>query len=288
MKKSKMLPYLLLLPCFLVVIILYGYPMVLTFINSFNRVNLLTGSSDFIGLANYKSIFNDPQFYKSLSVTVKYTIITVFLKIFLGFLLAYLLSSNIFAKKQFRFLVLIPWAIPQVAVSTLWKWILDGRYGYINYFFMKLGITKSPILFLSDPNIALYCAAFVDAWLGISFVSMMFLAALEQIPTSLYEAAEIDGANKRRQFFDITLPGIKHTFVTILILVTIWTFNSFNVIYVLTQGGPMRSTETLIIKIYQEAFSRFNIGASSALTMIVVVILSLMTFIYSRRLLNEK
>lgn len=288
MKKSKMLPYLLLLPCFLVVIILYGYPMVLTFINSFNRVNLLTGSSDFIGLTNYKAIFNDPQFYKSLSVTVKYTIITVFLKIFIGFLLAYLLSSNIFAKKQFRFLVLIPWAIPQVAVSTLWKWILDGRYVYINYFFMKLGITKSPILFLSDPKIALYCAAFVDAWLGISFVSMMFLAALEQIPTSLYEAAEIDGANKRRQFFDITLPGIKHTFVTILILVTIWTFNSFNVIYVLTQGGPMRSTETLIIKIYQEAFSRFNIGASSALTMIVVVILSLMTFIYSRRLLNEK
>ena len=288
MKKSKMLPYLLLLPCFLVVIILYGYPMVLTFINSFNKVNLLTGKSDFIGLANYKSIFNDPQFYKSLSVTVKYTIITVFLKIFLGFLLAYLLSSNIFAKKQFRFLVLIPWAIPQVAVSTLWKWILDGRYGYINYFFMKLGITKSPILFLSDPNIALYCAAFVDAWLGISFVSMMFLAALEQIPTSLYEASEIDGANKTRQFFDITLPGIRQTFVTILILVTIWTFNSFNVIYVLTQGGPMRSTETLIIKIYQEAFSRFNIGASSALTMIVVVILSLMTFIYSRRLLNEK
>lgn len=288
MKKSKMLPYLLLLPCFLVVIILYGYPMVLTFINSFNKVNLLTGSSDFIGLANYKSIFNDPQFYKSLSVTVKYTVITVFLKIFLGFLLAYLLSSNIFAKKQFRFLVLIPWAIPQVAVSTLWKWILDGRYGYINYFFMKLGITKSPILFLSDPNIAIYCAAFVDAWLGISFVSMMFLAALEQIPTSLYEASEIDGANKTRQFFDITLPGIRQTFVTILILVTIWTFNSFNVIYVLTQGGPMRSTETLIIKIYQEAFSRFNIGASSALTMIVVVILSLMTFIYSRRLLNEK
>lgn len=283
-----MLPYLLLLPCFLVVIILYGYPMVLTFINSFNKVNLLTGSSDFIGLANYKSIFNDPQFYKSLSVTVKYTIITVFLKIFLGFLLAYLLSSNIFAKKQFRFLVLIPWAIPQVAVSTLWKWILDGRYGYINYFFMKLGITKSPILFLSDPNIALYCAAFVDAWLGISFVSMMFLAALEQIPTSLYEASEIDGANKTRQFFDITLPGIRQTFVTILILVTIWTFNSFNVIYVLTQGGPMRSTETLIIKIYQEAFSRFNIGASSALTMIVVVILSLMTFIYSRSMLNEK
>ena len=262
--------------------------MVLTFINSFNRVNLLTGSSDFIGLANYKDIFNDPQFYKSLSVTVKYTIITVFLKIFLGFLLAYLLSSNIFAKKQFRFLVLIPWAIPQVAVSTLWKWILDGRYGYINYFFMKLGITKSPIMFLSDPNAALYCAAFVDAWLGISFVSMMFLAALEQIPTSLYEAAEIDGANKIRLFFDITLQGIRHTFVTILILVTIWTFNSFNVIYVLTQGGPMRATETLIIKIYQGAFSRFNIGASSALTMIVVVILSLMTFIYSRRLLNEK
>lgn len=288
MNKNKIMPYLLLLPCFLVVIILYGYPMILTLFNSFNEVNLLTGEINFIGLDNYKAIFGDSGFYISLGITIKYTVITVLLKILLGFLFAYLLSTRIHLKKQLRFLVLIPWAIPQVAVSTLWKWILDGQYGYLNYFLMKIHIIKEPIMFLSSPNASLYCAAFVDAWIGISFVSMMFLSALEQIPESLYEASEMDGAGKFRQFIDITLPGIKHTFVTVTILVTIWTFNSFNVIYVLTQGGPMRATETLVIKIYQEAFSRFNIGVSSALTIIVVIMLFVMTFIYQRRLLDEK
>lgn len=288
MKKTKLTPYLLLLPCFLVVIIMYGYPMILTLVNSFNEVNLLTGDTSFIGLENYKYIFTDPQFYKSLGITFKYTLVTVFLKIFLGFVFAYLLSSKIFFKKQFRFLVLIPWAIPQVAVSTLWTWILDGDYGYLNYFLTKFNLSQEAINFLSDPKLALYCAAFVDAWMGISLVAMMFLSALEQIPSSIYEASEMDGASKFRRFVDITLPSIKHSFITILILVTIWTFNSFNVIYVLTQGGPMRATETLVIKIYQEAFSRFNIGVSSALTIIVVIILFAMTYLYSRSLYNAE
>ena len=288
MKQEKWIPYTLLLPSLILIVALYGYPILLTFWQSFNEVNLLTSTTEFIGLNNYKDIFRDHSFYATLGITVKYTFITVLLKIFLGFGFAYILSRKIFLKKQFRFLVLIPWAIPQVAVSTLWSWILNGEYGYLNYYLMDIGLISEPLRFLSDPNLAFYCASFVDAWIGISLVSMMFLSGLEAIPRSLYEAAEVDGAGYFKQFIDITIPGIKKLFMTVLILVTIWTFNSFNVIYVLTKGGPMRATETLIIRIYQEAFSRFDLGMSSTLTVITVVILSIMTVIYVRGLNSDE
>lgn len=288
MKREKWIPYTLLLPSLILIVALYGYPILLTFWQSFNEVNLLTSTREFIGLSNYKEIFRDPSFYNTLGITVKYTFITVLLKIFLGFGFAYILSREIFLKKQFRFLILIPWAIPQVAVSTLWSWILNGDYGYLNYYLMDIGLISQPLKFLSDPNLAFYCASFVDAWIGISLVSMMFLSGLEAIPRSLYEAAEVDGAGYFRQFIDITIPGIRKLFTTVLILVTIWTFNSFNVIYVLTKGGPMRATETLIIRIYQEAFSRFDLGMSSTLTVITVVILSIMTLIYVRGLNSDE
>lgn len=288
MKQEKWIPYTLLLPSLILIVALYGYPILLTFWQSFNEVNLLTSTREFIGLNNYKEIFRDPSFYRTLRITVKYTFITVLLKIFLGFGFAYILSREIFLKKQFRFLILIPWAIPQVAVSTLWSWILNGDYGYLNYYLLDIGLISQPLKFLSDPNLAFYCASFVDAWIGISLVSMMFLSGLEAIPRSLYEAAEVDGAGYFRQFIDITIPGIRKLFTTVLILVTIWTFNSFNVIYVLTKGGPMRATETLIIRIYQEAFSRFDLGMSSTLTVITVIILSIMTLIYVRGLNSDE
>lgn len=284
MKKEKWMPYWLILPTILLLAFLYGYPIILTVWQSFNKVNLLNASMDFIGLENYKLVFKDPVFYKTILLTVKYTVVTVFLKVSLGFLFAYLLHKEMFLKKQSRFLLLIPWAIPQVAVATAWRWILNGDYGYLNYILMKLNLLSKPIWFLSSPKFAFLSASFVDTWIGIPMMCMMFLAGLEAIPSSLYEAAEIDGAGRFRQFKDITLPGIKKVSTTILILVTIWTFNSFNVIFVLTGGGPMRATETMIIKVYNEAFSRFNLGMAATLSVITMVILSIMTAIYLKGL----
>lgn len=285
--KKKWYPYLLILPVALVMVLLYGYPILLTLIQSFNEVNLLTSEMTFTGLQNYIKVFNDPTFYTTLGLTFKYTVVTVFLKVSLGFLFAYLLNSRIYARRQFRFMHLIPWAIPQVAVATLWQWILDGEYGYLNYFLTSLGLIDEPIAFLSNPTTAFYATAFVDAWLGISLVCLMFLSGLQSINPALYEAAEMDGAGSYRKFKDITIPGIKKVFTTVLTLVSIWTFNSFNVIFVLTQGGPMRSTETLMIRIYQEAFSRFDIGLSSTLSVISFLILTLLTLIYMRGLRED-
>lgn len=284
MKNEKWMPYWLILPTILLLAFLYGYPIILIIWQSFNKVNLLNSSMEFIGLANYKAVFKDPIFYKTIYITVRYTVITVFLKVSLGFLFAYLLHKEMFFKKGFRFLLLIPWAIPQVAVATSWSWILNGDYGYLNYILMKLQLISKPIWFLSSPKLAFYAASFVDTWMGIPMMCMMFLAGLEAIPNSLYEAAKMDGASRFKQFKDITLPGIKKVSTTILILVTIWTFNSFNVIFVLTGGGPMRATETMIIKVYNEAFSRFNLGMAATLSVITMVILSIMTFVYLKGL----
>ncbi|MDK6805838.1 sugar ABC transporter permease [Aerococcus sp. UMB7834] len=280
MKQARMTPYLLILPCALLLVLLYGYPIALTVWQSFNEVNVFTNVSEFVGLGNFKEVMTDSNFSDTMAITFKYTVVTVLLKMVFGFGVGYLLHSEIYFKKIFTFLVLIPWAIPQVAAGTIWQWLLDNQYGYINYYLMEWNILSEPIPFLSRPTTAFYSASIVDTWMGIPMLAMIFLAALEAVPKNLYEAAAMDGAGKVRQFFDVTLPGIRGVLLTTLVLVTIWTFNSFNVIYVLTQGGPMRSTETLIIRIYQEAFSRFDLGASSALTVIAVIILTILTALY--------
>lgn len=281
-KRRTVTPYLMMLPAVVLLLVLYAVPIITTVIQSFSEINLLTNTQEFIGLANYGRTFSNSGFFDTLRITVLYTVVTVIFKMVFGFVYAYFLSTDIYLKKTLRFLMLLPWAIPQVAVGTLWNWMLDGQYGYVNYYLMKLGVLSEPISFLADPVSAFVSVAFVDAWVGIPLIALTLISGFEAIPKSLYEAARIDGANALQQFRDVTLPGIKNVFISLLTLVTIWTFNSFNIIWVLTQGGPMRATETLMIRIYREAFSNFELGISSTLTIVAVSILTVLTLIYMR------
>lgn len=281
-KRRTVTPYLMMLPAVVLLLVLYAVPIITTVIQSFSEINLLTNTQEFIGLANYGRTFSNSGFFDTLRITVLYTVVTVIFKMVFGFVYAYFLSTDIYLKKTLRFLMLLPWAIPQVAVGTLWNWMLDGQYGYVNYYLMKLGILSEPISFLAEPVSAFISVAFVDAWVGIPLIALTLISGFEAIPKSLYEAARIDGANALQQFRDVTLPGIKNVFISLLTLVTIWTFNSFNIIWVLTQGGPMRATETLMIRIYREAFSNFELGISSTLTIVAVSILTVLTLIYMR------
>lgn len=280
MKRNNFTPYLLILPATLFLVLLYAYPILTTFIQSLSKVNMLTGESEFLGLANYRQAFSDSSFYDSLSITLKYTFVTVLLKMFGGLLFAIFLSGKIKFKKPLRIISLVPWAIPQVAIGTLWIWVLNGQYGYLNYFLRQLNVITENINFLSDPKLAFYSVAFVDAWVGIPFICLSLISALEGIPQSLYEACELDGGNAFSKFRDITIPNLAPVFLSLTLLVIIWTFNSFNIIYVLTQGGPMRATETLMVKIYREAFSNFDMAYSATLTSIAVIILLCLTSIY--------
>lgn len=184
--------------------------------------------------------------------------------------------------------MLLPWALPQVAVSIVWQWMLDGNYGYINYYLLKLGIISKNITWLSVPKTAFLSTSFVDAWMGVPTVALMFLSGLSSIPHSLYEASMVDGASKWKQFIYITIPGIKKVFLIVLTLVSIWTFNSFNVINILTKGGPMGATMTLIYRIYKETFSKFNLGMSSAMSIVVCIILLIMSRLYWKQIEKEE
>ena len=188
MTPKRFTPYMLITPILLFMIIVYGYPLLLTFKYSFQEVSLIGNKSTFIGLENYKTILTNSKFYNTLILTLRWTFLTVTLKIGIGFIVAVLLNGRIYFRKIYRFLILIPWAIPQVVVSILWSWILDGRYGYLNYYLQKLGIMKEAIYWLSEPKLAFLSTAVVDAWIGIPLVTMIFLSGLSSIPESLYPA----------------------------------------------------------------------------------------------------
>ncbi len=287
-KHTDWVPYTLIMPAIILLIILYGYPFFLTLIQSFQEVRLFGGESTWVGWGNFRKIFTDSSYVKSLSITLRYAIFTVFLKIVIGFIFAMLLNSDIYCKKFVRFLFLLPWAMPQIAVGIVWKWILDGKYGYLNYFLQQINVISSNISWLARPDITLYVVGIVDAWMGWPLVTMMFLSGLENIPTSLYEAARVDGAGYWSRFVNITLAQMKSIILVTLTLVTIWTFNSFNVLYVMTEGGPLRSTETLMMRVYNESFRNFNFGISSALSVLILIFLVLITFNYIRNILKEQ
>lgn len=278
--RRKLTPYGLIAPVLLFIIITYGYPLLLTFKYSFQEVSLIGGEGVFIGFRNYFRALTDQKFYNTLLLTFKWTAFTVSLKVGIGFIMALFLNGQIYFRKTLRFMILIPWAIPQVVVAILWAWILDGQYGYLNYYLQKLGITHEIVSWLSNPKLAFVATSVVDAWMGIPLIIMMFISGLSAIPESLYEAAKVDGANFIQRFFHITLPSMKKIIIIVLTLTTIWTFNAFAVIYVITGGGPMDATETMIIRIYHEAFGKYNLGMSSTLSVTVFIILTILSVFY--------
>lgn len=286
--KKKLSPYVLIVPVIIFMIIVYGYPLLLTFKYSFQEVSLIGSENTFVGFRNYIRVLTDEKFYNTLILTFKWAVLTIAIKIVIGFIMALLLNGELYFKKALRFLILIPWAIPQVVVAILWTWILDGQYGYLNYYLQKFGLVEEVIRWLSDPNLALISTSIVDAWIGIPLITMIFLSGLSSIPDSLYEAAKVDGANLFQRFRYITLKAMKKVFLIALTLTTIWTFNSFNVIYVLTGGGPMDATETMMIKIYHEAFGKYNLGMSSTLSIIVFIILIILSILYWKQINRDE
>ncbi|EPH13279.1 carbohydrate ABC transporter permease [Facklamia hominis] len=276
-----------LLPAMILLTILYAYPMFLLLVQSFQKVELFGAQSKFVAFDNYIRLLKDKGIYHNLRITLLYSCVTIAIKMLGGLMIALLINSDIYGKKLARFIMLIPWAIPQVAVSIIWKWIYDTRYGYLNYFLDAVNWVQGNIAWLADKDVTLYAVSIVDAWMGWPLITMMILAGLEAIPKSLYEAGRLDGANTWKQFWHITLPELAPVLTITFTLVSIWTFNSFNVIFVMTQGGPLRSTETLMMRVYNEAFKKFDFGMSSALSVLIILFMLAFISLYIRQLTKE-
>jgi len=280
--RKKYLPYLFILPAVIFMLIIVAYPILLTFKSSF-FYEVLTRpweGVEFVGFDNFISLIKSQEFWSALRRTVIWTVSSVAGKTFIGLGIALLLNQKFKLRGMYRTLILIPWVTPQVVSAIVWQWVYNGEYGMLNSVLLKLGLINDSVSWLGGRTTAFISAVINDAWIGIPLMIVIFLSGLQGIPDELYEAAKVDGANKMQRLLKITLPQLKPVFLTGTILSFIWTFNSFNIIWVLTKGGPVNATETLVIKTYKEAFSKFNIGMGSTYAVTTFILLMVFSLLY--------
>ncbi len=290
--RKKYVPYVLIIPLVAAFIILIGFPLFNVLETSFYKATFLNPSArTYVGFDNYAWLFNfklyDPNFslfVSALGRSALWVALSVIIKVFVGILAAVLLDSPFLAgKKVYRSLLIIPWAIPWAMAAMMWAWTLNSQFGIVNSFLLQTGLVSSPVSFLSTPESAFATTLVIDAWAGMPFMVIMFISGLQSIPSSLYEAARLDGAGSVKQFFKITMPIMKPVTMTVSLLSMVWTFNSFDIIWVLTQGGPIRATETLPIAIYNTSFRMLKfggIGKASAMTIFQVLIVTFIAVFY--------
>jgi len=251
-------------------------PLVIVIINSFTNYDLYK-THDFVGLNNYKTLLADPLFKKALGNTLIYTALYLIPSMVLGLLLALLLSGENRGVAIFRTGFYLPYIISMVCASTIWMWMFDPAAGFLNQALTALGIP--PSIWLKDPKLAMLCVVFVSLWKNLGYCMLINLSGIKAIPGYLYEAAEIDGANSFKQFCHITVPMLQPTTFFLFITTCISSFNVFEQVNVLTNGGPMNTTTTIVHQIYIRGFGEFKMGYASAISVVLLLIVSVITLI---------
>lgn len=270
---DKMFPYLLMLPSLIPIAVILIYPIFRTaWMSLFNIATQKPNEGIFVGLANYIQVFSSETFSVDIKNTVVLTVVTVAFSVLIGLGLALALNRNFPGKGFFRSLIIIPWATPQVAAVLVWMWLFDFQFGFVNYALRLLGIVQQNIGWLVTAQMAMPSLCIVMVWKYFSISCIMLLAGLQTIDTTLYEVARVDGANPLRQFWHITLPGLRESGSVLILLVTIWCFREFTTVKLLTNGGPARATETLVLSTYLNAFNYYKMGTASAMGMITFLI----------------
>ncbi|MCM0019660.1 MAG: sugar ABC transporter permease [Tagaea sp.] len=235
----------------------------------------------FVGLAHYeRAIFEERVFGQSLWNTVVWTLGSVAGAYIVGLSLALLLNREFGGRSIFRALFLVPWVIPEVATALLWKWAYSDEFGVINFILFRLHVIDRPLLFLSDVHSAMPAVIVVQIWKLYPIMFITLLAALQSVPKELHEAAEIDGASLWQRFRFVTFPFIRPTSVIITLLASIWTFQNFDLIYLLTGGGPAGATKILPTLIYEKGFWGLELGYASAIGMLMLMCLTVLSVAY--------
>ncbi len=284
-RREQALGAALVAPALLLFAALIFYPMAQSLVLSLHRVNTLTLRAQWVGLANFQSLLADPAFLTSFRNTLVWTVGAVALQTVLGVGIALILNGRLLFRSAARSLVLFPYLLPTAVAVLVWRWLFNDLYGFINYALMSAGLIDKPIAWLSDPADAMVATILVGAWKFFPFVVLAVLARLQSIPDQLYEAARIDGASRWAQFWDITLPQLANVLAVVVLLRSIWDFKEFDLIYLLTGGGPGIATQTLPILVYREAFQllSFGRGAAVAVLMLGAMLVFLALHVWSTR-----
>ncbi|NWF70861.1 MAG: sugar ABC transporter permease [Chloroflexi bacterium] len=292
------LAYMFIAPAMVVMALLVFYPLFsgiyLSFTNAdqFNTTrrigaNVIPASYQFIGLQNYTDILNIPQyeFWRVFGQTVLWTGFNVVPHILIGLALALLLNRKIKGRTIYRILLILPWAVPSYISAFVWRFIYNGDIGLLNNLMRDIGLGSVP--WLSDPGWTMFAVVVANTWLAIPFNMVTMLGGLQSISPELYEAAEVDGANALQKFLNITLPMLRPVMMTATLLGVIWTFNSFNVIFLVSEGGPARATEILATWAWRWGRDRSEIGIGAAYSVIILLILLVFSAVYVR-VLNRR
>lgn len=274
------LGFLLVLPSLLLFIGLIVYPLFQAFLLSFADVSTLTLQGEYTGLQNYETVLARSEFWISFGNTVIWTVGSLFGQITLGILVALLLNTHFPGRSLARGVVLMPYMLSSVVTVMIWQWMLNDLYGVIDATLMSWGLTNTPVPWLTRMPNAMVTTILIGTWKLFPFVVITILARLQTIPEQLYEAARIDGAGPWARFTDITLPQIKSVLLFILLLRGIWDFKEFDLIFLMTGGGPQIGTQTLPLLIYKEAFGQLHLGRGAAIAILMLVIMTVMFFVY--------
>jgi multiple sugar transport system permease protein len=273
--------WLLLAPLLAVMTAVIGWPFLHTIEVSFTDARLLGGGAgNWVGLANYARVLTSAQFHAALLTTVQFVLITVTAEFVLGVLAALLLDQPFAGRALLRALMIMPWALPTVVNATMWRLIYNPDFGAFNATLMQSGLLESYRSWLGEPGTALYAVCLADVWKNFPLVALISLAALQAVPRELKAAAIIDGAGPWPRFRVVILPYLAGPLSVAIVLRMIEAFKVFDIIWVMTRGGPASSTKTVSILVYQEAFSFQRAGSGASVALIMVLISAVMIAVY--------
>ena len=284
-RREEIAKVLFVVPAFLAIVALFGYPVIKNLTMSFQEYTLrtfFTGRAPWVGLENYLTVVSDDVFSKALVNTALFTVGSIVGQFVIGMLLALFFHKNFPLNGVLRALFLLPWLIPLIVGSAAWRAILEQDSGILNLTLERFGVIDDPIPWLTSPDVALIAIILVNIWLGVPFNLTLLYSGLQDIPDELYEAGSLDGATGWKAFWHITWPNLRAVVSVVLMLGVIYTLKVLDIILGLTQGGPANATQTIATQSYQSSFVEFKFGEGAALSNILILISLVFAIVYLR------
>lgn len=285
---DRHLGVLFLLPGMLVLAATLTYPIVSNLWNSFTDAHLVYPGAEWIGLENYRLTFADPDFYRAAKNSFVWTFSSIAIQVVLGLAAALLLNARVAGQFFFRLAMIVPYAFPTVTIALVWRWMLNSVYGVANFMLLGIGLIDKPIAWLSSQQYSMAVAVLVNVWFGYPLFALGILAGLQSIPAEHYEVARIEGASPWQTLRHVILPGIQKILGILIVLRTIWIFNAFDLVFLLTGGGPRGATETLPIYAYRIGWDIGFISQTSAIAVLLFIVLLGFAALYFRLTGSDK
>lgn len=284
-QQDMLVGFALILPSFLIILGISLQPIISTlYLSLFEVPRGINLQNTFVGLGNYIALLSEPIFWSTIGRTFYFTVISVGLELILGLAIAQLIHAHPPGWQFLRTSLIIPWAVPTIVNGTMWRWIYNADYGALNGLLLQLGLIEKYIPWLTLPNMAMNLVILADIWHSVPFIALILQAALATLPADLEEAASVDGATALQYFWFIRLPLLRPAILVALIIRTVEAFRAFDIIYVITNGGPANGTVTISFLTYLEMFSFGHAGRGSALSFLISIFTLGLAFIYIRML----